>query len=266
MRMCSAAMRFDTSPSTPARSRIPTTGAIMTPVYLTSTYVQDGPGEHKGYEYSRTRNPTRTALEACLAALEGAKFGASPSPPDWPPADCLIHLLDAGDHVVCSDDVLRRHVPALRQGVPPAGSELHLRRPVEAGNSRGGVHAADEDGVDRDAHQPDDEADRPGAAGRVCRARGSAQRLRQHLPLAVLPAPAGARGSTWCCTPPPSTSTATATRWAASWAPATRRSPSASASLQNAVGGVPSPMDSFLVLRGVKTLSVRMAAPRVERR
>ena len=47
----------------------PTTGAIMTPVYLTSTYVQDGPGEHKGYEYSRTRNPTRDALQGCLAAL-----------------------------------------------------------------------------------------------------------------------------------------------------------------------------------------------------
>jgi cystathionine gamma-lyase len=53
----------------------PTTGAIMTPVYLTSTYVQDGPGGHKGYGYSRTGNPTRRALEDCLAALEGAKHG-----------------------------------------------------------------------------------------------------------------------------------------------------------------------------------------------
>ncbi len=49
----------------------PTTGAIMTPVYLTSTYVQDGPGVHKGFEYSRTRNPTRDALEGCLAAGGG---------------------------------------------------------------------------------------------------------------------------------------------------------------------------------------------------
>jgi cystathionine gamma-lyase len=53
----------------------PTTGAIMTPVYLTSTYVQDGPGVHKGFEYSRTRNPTRDALQGCLAALEGARHG-----------------------------------------------------------------------------------------------------------------------------------------------------------------------------------------------
>ncbi|HEX7489501.1 MAG TPA: PLP-dependent transferase, partial [Anaeromyxobacteraceae bacterium] len=53
----------------------PTTGAVMTPVYLTSTYAQQGPGVHKGFEYSRTRNPTRDALEGCLAALEGALHG-----------------------------------------------------------------------------------------------------------------------------------------------------------------------------------------------
>src|SRR5205823_10194376 len=79
-------------------------GAIMTPVYLTSTYVQAGPGEHKGYEYSRTKNPTRLALEGCLAALEGAKYGAAFAS-GCAAADCLMHLLDAGDHVVCSDDV-----------------------------------------------------------------------------------------------------------------------------------------------------------------
>ena len=53
----------------------PSTGAIMTPVYQTSTYVQKSPGEHLGYEYSRSQNPTREALEGNLAALEGAKYG-----------------------------------------------------------------------------------------------------------------------------------------------------------------------------------------------
>ena len=62
----------------------PTTGAIMTPVYLTSTYVQDGVGNHKGFEYSRTHNPTRSALEAAFAALEhGTKDWRLPL--DWPP-------------------------------------------------------------------------------------------------------------------------------------------------------------------------------------
>jgi len=97
-------MRFDTLAIHAGQQPDPTTGAIMTPVYLTSTYVQAGPGEHKGYEYSRTKNPTRTALEQCLAALEGAKYGAAFASGSAA-ADVLMHLLDAGDHVVCSDDV-----------------------------------------------------------------------------------------------------------------------------------------------------------------
>src|SRR5512134_657018 len=82
----------------------PTTGAIMTPVYLTSTYVQDGPGVHKGYEYSRTQNPTRHALQDCLAALEGARHGLCFAS-GLAATDAILHLLDQGDHVVCSDDV-----------------------------------------------------------------------------------------------------------------------------------------------------------------
>ncbi len=100
----SRAMRFDTLAIHAGQEPDPTTGAIMTPVYFTSTYVQDGPGEHKGYEYSRTRNPTRTALEACLAALEGAKFGFCFAS-GLAATDCLMHLLETGDHVVVSDDV-----------------------------------------------------------------------------------------------------------------------------------------------------------------
>src|SRR5512147_3231387 len=82
----------------------PTTGAIMTPVYLTSTYVQDGPGVHKGFEYSRTRNPTRDALEGCLAALEGARHGLCFAS-GLAATDAILHSLAAGDHVVYSDDV-----------------------------------------------------------------------------------------------------------------------------------------------------------------
>ena len=82
----------------------PTTGAIMTPVYLTSTYVQDGPGRHKGFEYSRTHNPTRNALEGCLAALEGARFGLAYAS-GCAATSNVMHLLSAGDHVICGDDV-----------------------------------------------------------------------------------------------------------------------------------------------------------------
>ncbi|MFT3841719.1 MAG: cystathionine gamma-synthase [Myxococcaceae bacterium] len=97
-------MRFDSLAIHAGQQPDPTTGAIMTPVYLTSTYVQDGPGGHKGYEYSRTKNPTRVALEQCLAALEGAKYGACFSS-GCAASDLVMHLLEAGDHVVCSDDV-----------------------------------------------------------------------------------------------------------------------------------------------------------------
>lgn len=97
-------MRFDTLAIHAGQEPDPSTGAIMTPVYLTSTYVQAGPGEHKGYEYSRTKNPTRSALEGCLAALEGAKYGAAFAS-GCAATDTLMHLLDAGAHVICSDDV-----------------------------------------------------------------------------------------------------------------------------------------------------------------
>lgn len=97
-------MRFDTLAIHAGQQPDPTTGAIMTPVYFTSTYVQDGPGEHKGYEYSRTKNPTRVALEDCLAALEGAKYGAAFGS-GCAASDMLMHMLSSGDHVVCSDDV-----------------------------------------------------------------------------------------------------------------------------------------------------------------
>jgi cystathionine gamma-lyase len=82
----------------------PTTGAIMTPVYLTSTYVQESPGKHKGYVYSRSRNPTRTALEANIAALEGGQFGLAFASGNAV-ATTVVHLLKTGDHVICSDDV-----------------------------------------------------------------------------------------------------------------------------------------------------------------
>jgi cystathionine gamma-lyase len=97
-------MRFDTLAIHAGQEPEPVTGAIMTPVFLTSTYVQDGPGEHKGYEYSRTQNPTRKALQDCLAALEGAKYGAAFAS-GLAGSDMLMHMLETGDHVVVSDDV-----------------------------------------------------------------------------------------------------------------------------------------------------------------
>jgi cystathionine gamma-lyase len=82
----------------------PTTGAIITPVYLTSTYVHSAPGEHQGYDYSRSINPTREAYETCVANLEGARFGFAVAS-GTVGAATITHLLGAGDHVVAFDDM-----------------------------------------------------------------------------------------------------------------------------------------------------------------
>jgi len=80
------------------------TGAVMTPIYQTSTYIQEAPGRHKGFDYSRTSNPTRAALEANLAALEGARFGLCFSS-GMGAISSVIMTLNAGDHVVSGNDV-----------------------------------------------------------------------------------------------------------------------------------------------------------------
>ncbi len=82
----------------------PSTGAVVTPVYLTSTFVHSAPGEYAGYDYSRAGNPTRAAYEACVANLEGARFGFALA------SGCLgtttaMHLLSQGDHVIACDDM-----------------------------------------------------------------------------------------------------------------------------------------------------------------
>ncbi len=82
----------------------PTTGAISTPIYQTSTYVQDGVAKHKGYEYARTQNPTRGALEACLASLEDAQYGICFSS-GMGAISALMNYFEKGDHVVASDDL-----------------------------------------------------------------------------------------------------------------------------------------------------------------
>lgn len=82
----------------------PSTGAIMTPIYATSTYVQQSPGKHKGYEYSRTQNPTRMAYERCIADLEGGVAGFAFSS-GLAAAATVLDLLDSGSHVIAMDDL-----------------------------------------------------------------------------------------------------------------------------------------------------------------
>jgi len=82
----------------------PSTGAIMTPIYATSTYVQESPGKHKGYEYSRSQNPTRMAYERCVADLEGGVAGFAFAS-GLAAASTVLDLLDSGSHVIAMDDL-----------------------------------------------------------------------------------------------------------------------------------------------------------------
>src|SRR5204863_5312381 len=80
------------------------TGAVVVPIFQTSTFAQEAVGRNKGYEYARTGNPTRTALETCLAALEGGRWGLAFAS-GMAATDAVAHLLSKGDHVVMTDDV-----------------------------------------------------------------------------------------------------------------------------------------------------------------
>ena len=97
-------MKFSTRAIHAGQQPDPTTGAIMTPVYLTSTYVQESPGVHKGWEYSRTHNPTRKAYENCIANLESGKYGFAFAS-GCAATTTIMHMLKQGDHVVAMDDM-----------------------------------------------------------------------------------------------------------------------------------------------------------------
>src|SRR5581483_10111531 len=97
-------MKFSTRAIHAGQQPDPTTGAIMTPIYQTSTFAQEGMDGHKGFEYARTDNPTRSALEACIASLENGTYGLSFAS-GMAAEQAVLSLLSAGDHMVSCDDL-----------------------------------------------------------------------------------------------------------------------------------------------------------------
>src|SRR5258708_22719039 len=91
-------MKFATKAIHAGQEADPSTGAVITPIFQTATYAQAGLGEHKGFEYSRTSNPTRTALEACMAALEDGKFGLAFAS-GMAAESTILSLLGSRDHI-----------------------------------------------------------------------------------------------------------------------------------------------------------------------
>ncbi len=249
-------LRFDTLAVHAGQRPDPTTGAVMTPVYLTSTYVQDGPGVHKGYEYSRTQNPTRHALEACLAALEGGRHGLAFAS-GLAATDAVLHLLSAGDHVLSSDDVY--------------GGTFRIFDKVFR------RHGIAFDAVDMTDPQNVARALRPET--RLVWIESPTNPMLKLVDLAAVAAVARAHGArtvvdntfaTPCFQRPlahgidvvvhSTTKYLNGHSDVVGGAIVTNDGDLQArlAFLQNAVGGVPSPMDAFLVLRGLKTLPLRM--------
>jgi len=249
--------RLETLAIHAGQSPDPTTGAIMTPVYLTSTYVQEGPGVHKGYEYSRTRNPTRDALEGCLAALEGGRHGLAFAS-GLAATDAILHLLDAGDHVLASDDVYGGTFRIFDKVFRRLGLEFSY------------VDMSDPEAVARGLRKDTkliwiESPTNPmlklvdlAEVARLARAHGARTVVDNTFatPYFQRPLELGidvvAHSTTKYLNGHSDVIGGAVVTDDGALAERLRF-------LQNAVGAVPSPLDSFLVLRGLKTLHVRMA-------
>lgn len=132
-------MKFGTKAIHAGQEPDPTTGAVMTPIYQTSTYWQKSPGDHKGYEYSRGTNPTRKALENCLAALENAKYGLAFSS-GMAATDAVLKLLAPGDEVITGNDLYGGSYRMFTKIFANYGIKFHFIDMTDAGNVAGYIN------------------------------------------------------------------------------------------------------------------------------
>ena len=144
----------------------PTTGAIVTPIYQTSTYVQEELGRHKGYEYARTQNPTRAALEGNLAAIESGK-AAFAFASGMAAIGALASMMKAGDHVVVTDNVYGGTFRFFEQVMARYQLDVQLCRYGGPRSGRARLHAGDAAAVRRNTEQSDPAADRLRGDGRA---------------------------------------------------------------------------------------------------
>jgi cystathionine gamma-synthase len=231
----------------------PATGAVTVPIYQTSTYVQDAVGEHKGYDYSRTANPTRRALELCLASLESAEHGFGFSS-GMGAITTVMHLVSPGDRIVAVDDVYGGTYRLFSKVYAPKGYEFtfapagEIARAVDERTRLVWVESPTNpllNVVDVAAV-----AERARAAGAVLVVDNTFATPYLQRPL-ELGADVVVHSTTkylgghsdlvggFACTNDPTVAERLAF-------------------LQNSLGAVPGPFDSWLVLRGLKTLALRM--------
>lgn len=249
-------MKFATKAIHAGQEPDDSTGAVMTPIFQTSTYVQAGLGENKGFEYSRTGNPTRTALEACMAAIEDGKYGLAFAS-GMAAESAILSLLSTGDHIVSCDDlyggtyriferVMRRYnveasyvpagdVAAYEQAIRPNTKMIWLETPTNPLLGLVDIRAIAEIAHRRNLLVVVDNTfaspyfQHPLKLGADIVVHSTTKYINGHSDVI-----GGALALN------------------------NEEVYEAIKFYQNAAGGVPSPFDSWLTLRGIKTLAVRM--------
>jgi cystathionine gamma-synthase len=257
-------MEFETLAIHAGQEPDPASGAVMTPIYQTSTYIQEGVGQHHGYEYSRTGNPTRTALEDCLASLEGGEHGLAFGS-GMAAVDAVLRLLRPGDHALAGDDVYGGTYRLFERVLRPYGLEFSYVDMTDLAQVRQGL----QDNtrlvwLETPTNPYLRVADIRAIAGILDERWGSQDAAERPLlavdntfatPYLQRPLSLGA-----------DVVVHSTTKYLGGHSDVVGGALVVDrddlgeklAFLQNAVGAVPGPMDCFLVLRGVKTLAVRM--------
>mgnify|MGYP002147411414 CR=1 FL=1 len=234
----------------------PRTGAISTPVFLTSTYVQDGPGGHKGYEYSRTHNPTREAMERNIAALEGGRFGVAFAS-GCAATTTILHTLSAGDHVIAGDDLYGGTFRIFERVMKQFGLRTTYVDPTRPEAFAAAIEPATKMVWVETPTNPLLKLCDLSAVAALCKQHGLTFVVDNTFmsPMLQRPLDLGAalvvHSSTKYLNGHADVVGGIAVTNDGALHERLRF-------LQNAIGAVPSPMDSFLILRGTKTLHLRM--------
>jgi len=234
----------------------PATGAVIVPIYQTVTYAQAKVGQHKGYEYSRTANPTRTALETCLAALDGGRHGLAFGSGMAAEA-AIAQLLRPGDHVIAVNDLYGGTYRLFKQVCEPTGVRFSFVEPADpAGFESAWTPQTQMVWLESPTNPLLKLAD-IAAVSSLAHARGATVVVDNTFmsPYFQRPLPLGADLVVY-----------SATKYLGGHSDVLGGAVTLVrddlhqrlAFLQNAVGGVPGPLDAWLVLRGLKTLAVRM--------
>jgi cystathionine beta-lyase/cystathionine gamma-synthase len=234
----------------------PLSGAVMMPIVLATTFAQDGPGVHKGYDYSRAGNPTRNALEKCLAALEGAAHGIAFGS-GCAATTAVLLTLKSGDHVLVGDDVYGGTFRIFDKVLAQFGVESTFLDMSDPARVRAAVRPSTRLVWMETPSNPMLKVFDVAAIAEVARSRGIPLAVDSTFATPVLQQPL-ALGATLVV----HSTTKYLNGHSDVVGGAVMTSDEALAEklrfLQKSVGGVPSPFDCYLVLRGLKTLAVRM--------